>query len=64
MNPDGPEIEFIPDIGFVVRISNIPGFGAWLYGQTMPYVSSLANPTDWAYYDDYLRFMRGLPVID
>lgn len=39
-------------------------FISWLYGQTMPYVAEDKNPTGWAYYEDYLRYINGLPVID
>jgi hypothetical protein len=48
----------------LVKISDVPGFGAWLYGQTLPLVEDDANPYDWAYYGDYVRFVEKLPIID
>lgn len=49
----------------VVKISEVgEDFRQWLDGQTTPVVYEAENPTDWAYYDDYLRWINGLPVID
>ena len=49
----------------IVKVSDVgTAFAAWLYGQTRPYVVEDENPTDWAYYSDYLRWLNGLPVID
>lgn len=59
----GPEIKEYHGIS-LVRISDKPGFREWLYGQTIPYVEEDENPTDWAYYDDWYRFSRNLPIID
>jgi hypothetical protein len=58
-----PEIIIWKDMQ-LVRISNIKGFAEWLSGQTMPFVDDNSTPTDWAYYWDYLRFIRHLPIID
>jgi hypothetical protein len=49
----------------IIKISDIDAsFSDWLYGQTLPLVEDDVNPTDWAYYSDYLRWVNGLPVID
>jgi len=49
----------------IVKISSVGGnFSDWLSGQTMPFVEDDKNPTDWAYYSDYLRWVNGLPIID
>jgi len=48
----------------LVRISDVEGFGDWLYGQTIPYVTSDNTPMDWAYKWDYARFMRNGAIID
>ena len=49
----------------IVKISSVGGnFSEWLNGQTLPLVEGDENPTDWAYYDDYMRWINGLPVID
>ena len=48
----------------IITVDDKPGFGEWLNGQTMPYVEEDEKPTNWAYYGDYLRFVRGLGVID
>ncbi len=49
----------------IIKISDIDAsFSDWLYGQTLPLVEDDETPTDWAYYDDYLRWANGLPVID
>jgi len=49
----------------VVRISDKgPGFGKWLYGQTIPYIEGNETPSDWAYYWDFERYVKGLPIID
>lgn len=48
----------------LVKISDVPGFSEWLGGQTMPFVYGVPDPFDWAYEDDYERFIQGLPVID
>lgn len=44
----------------LVRISTVPGFGSWLYGQTMPLVEDDVSPYDWAYYSDYDRYVKGI----
>lgn len=50
---------------YITKVSNKPPeFSAWLYGQTMPLVEDDPEPTDWAYYADYLRWKNNLPVID
>jgi len=48
----------------LVKISDVPGFDDWLYGQTLPVVEDDPEPLNWAYYDDYRRCTNGLPVID
>jgi hypothetical protein len=48
----------------LVKISDVPGFADWLYGQTLPYVEDDPTPTDWAYEWDYDRFINHLPIID
>jgi hypothetical protein len=49
----------------IVKISSVGGnFSDWLYGQTLPLVEDDENPTNWAYYSDYLRWANGLPIID
>lgn len=48
----------------LVRISSVPGFGEWLYGQTIPLVEDDPNPTDWAYYWDYQNFKRKGRITD
>jgi len=39
-------------------------FCEWLYGQTLPMVEDDPEPTGWAYYWDYERFINNYPVID
>jgi hypothetical protein len=45
-------------------------FKKWMEGQTMPMISresiekKIPKPTEWQYYDDYRRWVLGLPVID
>lgn len=63
-NKDGVEIKDNVDFGKIVRISSVEGFDEWLIGQTIPLVAEDRNPTDWAYYSDYLRYKRNLPVVD
>ena len=48
----------------VVKISSVPGFQKWLWGQTCPLVSDDPEPDDWAYEWDYQRFIEGRPIID
>lgn len=49
----------------IVKISDVGDkFYKWLYGQTLPLVEEDENPTGWAYYWDYERFINNLPVID
>jgi hypothetical protein len=49
----------------LVRISDVgERFSKWLNGQTIPLVEDNKNPTDWAYYQDYVRFVNNLRVID
>lgn len=48
----------------LVTIDDKPGFGEWLHGQTLPYVEGAENPTNYAYYDDFLRWKMNLGVID
>lgn len=48
----------------IVKIADVPGFRKWLYGQTLPMVKGNKYPFGWAYYDDYVRFIEKLPVID
>lgn len=61
---DSENFRIIEGLGMVVRISAYPGFGKWLYGQTIPMMPDEDNPYDWAYVCDWERFMRNLPVID
>lgn len=46
------------DFGKVVRVSDVTGFIDWLNDQTMPVVEGNPTPFDWAYYEDYERFIR------
>lgn len=48
----------------LVRVSDKPGFAKWLYGQTQPLVTEDEHPYDWAYYDDWARFIENKPIID
>lgn len=48
----------------LVRISDVDGLDKWLFGQTLPLVEDNKTPTDWAYFWDYERFIKGLPIID
>jgi len=48
----------------IITVDDKPGFGEWLNGQTRPYVEEDEYPANWAYYGDYVRFTRGLGVID
>jgi hypothetical protein len=60
-----PEIKFTAEGWKVVRISSVGDkFREWLYGQTLPLLEGDDNPFDWAYYADYERFIKGLPIID
>lgn len=54
---------------WIVKISTVgtdggKEFSKWLYGQTVPLVTDDENPTDWAYYHDYCRFINKQPIID
>jgi len=50
---------------WIVKISEVGDeFFKWLHGQTLPLVEEDENPTGWAYYCDYSRFMNGLPIVD
>ncbi len=49
---------------FIVKISDTPGLGEWLYGQTLPLVEDDPEPTNWCYYDDYFRYVMKLPIVD
>ena len=49
---------------YLIRISDVPGFREWLWGQTCPLVDDDPDPLDWAYFDDYERYINGLPIID
>jgi hypothetical protein len=51
----------------IVQISlvdNKEEFAKWLYGQTLPWVEEDENPTDWAYYADYIRWLNHQLIID
>ena len=54
----------------LVKISDVGiEFARWLGGQTMPMVDADksindGNPLNWAYYEDYLRFINNYPIID
>jgi len=48
----------------LVNMDDVPGLQAWMWGQTMPLVEDDPHPYSWVYYDDYRRFINGLPVID
>jgi len=48
----------------LVNMDDVPGLRAWMYGQTMPLVADDPSPYSWVYYDDYRRFINGLPIID
>jgi hypothetical protein len=50
---------------WIVKVSNVgEEFAKWLDGQTRPLVSEDKNPSDWAYYSDYSRFVNKEPIID
>ena len=50
---------------WIVKVSECKeGFLEWLSGQTRPLVTEDENPSDWAYYGDYSRFINNLPIID
>lgn len=59
-----PEIKDTESFGKVVRIHDVYGFAKWLNGQTMPVIDEDDDPFGWAYYEDYLRYIQGKPVID
>ena len=49
----------------IVKISDVgQEFLDWLKGQTCPVVLEDAEPTDWAYYGDYSRFINKQLIID
>lgn len=49
----------------LIKISDVPGFADWLSGQTLPYVNDDdLDPCDWAFEDDYIRFVNKKPIID
>lgn len=55
----------------LVKISDAgEEFSKCLYGQTLPYVENCEdkdfdnNPMNWAYIEDYLRFIYNLPIVD
>jgi len=50
--------------GKLVRISSVPGFAELLRGQTIPLVEGDPRPFDWAYFGDYIRFIKNLPIRD
>lgn len=45
-------------------------FQKWIYGQTCPLIQKkdvikiIPEPFDWVYFEDYARWVHGLPVID
>ena len=43
----------------LVKVSDVPGFDKWLYGQTMPVVEGDPEPFNWAYWVDYETFISG-----
>jgi len=49
---------------YIVKISDVPGFRDWLYGQTQPWIHDDEGPSGWAYYDDFYRYTMNLPIID
>lgn len=49
----------------LVRVSDVGSeFANWLYGQTLPLVEDNDTKTDWAFYWDYERYVKGLPIVD
>jgi len=63
--PDYRKVRMIEWNGMrLVKMSDVPGLRKWMYGQTQPLVVEDPSPYDWVYYDDYRRFINGLPVID
>lgn len=44
----------------LVKISSVPGFSTWLRGKTMPIIDGDEAPFDWAYAEDYERFIKEL----
>jgi hypothetical protein len=49
----------------LVRISDVGDkFLKWLAHQTVPIVDDNETPFDWAYYWDYDRFIKNLPIVD
>lgn len=50
---------------WLVKVSDAPeDFSSWLNGQTLPLVEEDEEPTNWAYYADYTRWLRGAKVVD
>ena len=64
MTKENPEIITFDGL-VIVRISDVgKDFANWLYGQTLPLLEELDDPSDWAYYWDYLRWKNHQPLID
>lgn len=61
---ENPETKMWHDMK-LIRISDVgKDFKYWLAGQTLPYVKDDDDPMDWAYFWDYERFVKGLPITD
>ena len=58
------KIKNTKEFGKIVKVSEVKGFARWLSGQTRPIVESDNEPFNWAYYEDYLRFIERKPIID
>lgn len=53
----------------IIKISDIPEpykteFKNWLFGQTLPLVTDDPEPNNWAYVNDFLRFISNKEIID
>ena len=46
------------NIGQVVKIDSVPGLRDWLEGKEIPHVGDDPEPYSWAYYRDYLEFLK------
>jgi hypothetical protein len=50
---------------WIVKVSDVgEEFATWLAGQTVPIISEDENPTDWAFYSDYSRYVNKMEIID
>lgn len=49
----------------IIKISDVDyAFAEWLYGQTLPYIEEMNDPSDWAFLDDYERWISGSRIFD